>query len=129
MLPFRRFFKDDKKEHLEGVDMQKQIEEMTEQIDATLGNYVGLARSLRTKWGLNFSRQWPLSTQHKASGIMNDDEVDGSLQRAGNIMVTRNVQWEEKEVTVWKIQLWKNALAEVPGLVGKDVKSWHLRME
>nr|GEZ62810.1 peptidyl-prolyl cis-trans isomerase PASTICCINO1 [Tanacetum cinerariifolium]GEZ76577.1 peptidyl-prolyl cis-trans isomerase PASTICCINO1 [Tanacetum cinerariifolium] len=27
-----------------------------------------------------------------ASGIMNDDEVNG----AGNMMVTENVQWEEK---------------------------------
>ncbi|GKF04343.1 hypothetical protein Tco_0035011, partial [Tanacetum coccineum] len=37
LLPLRRFFKDDKKEHLEGVYMQQQIKEMIEQTNATLG--------------------------------------------------------------------------------------------
>ncbi|GJX16981.1 hypothetical protein Tco_0217813 [Tanacetum coccineum] len=44
-LPLRKFFKDDEKEHAEDENMQKQIEEMTEQTDATLGKILILRLS------------------------------------------------------------------------------------
>ncbi|GJX01718.1 hypothetical protein Tco_0185631 [Tanacetum coccineum] len=37
LMPLRRFFKDDEKKHAEDGDKQKEIKEMTEQTNATLG--------------------------------------------------------------------------------------------
>nr|GEX28828.1 hypothetical protein [Tanacetum cinerariifolium] len=43
LMPLRRFFKDDEKKHADDSDKQKEIEEMTEQANATLGK-IALSR-------------------------------------------------------------------------------------